>query len=94
MEESTMTMTEMANTLNDKQAYLLYNLSDRWKDEKEYEDFKTYENTLREAFPCMSQATKRPFGVKIPCKDGLLHISIKNLRSGLREITCEEYKKG
>lgn len=55
----------------------------RWQDEKQYEDFKDYEENLRalikETFPDLKvyQVTKQPFGFKVAFEDVKLHFRLK-----------------
>lgn len=60
----------------EKQERLFY-LYGRWQDEKEFEDFKEYEDDMKKCFENAIKGTKRPFGVKIQCSDGVLHIHVK-----------------
>ena len=61
----------------------LINLRERWEEEKDYEDFREYENVMRNLryiqMTCCPVVgfSKRPFGVKLQCGDGVLHLFVK-----------------
>lgn len=60
---------------------LLVNLYERWKDEKEYEDFSEYEEVMKKKADEISEitfikATKRPFGFKFKNQNRDYQVSI------------------
>jgi hypothetical protein len=66
----------------DQQNHICY-LYGRWLDEHEYEDWKDYENELKKIFPTMTKSSKRPFGVFVPCDEGLIHFYLKQDKGSL-----------
>ena len=54
-------------------------LYDRWQDEKEYEDFSEYKETLEKAFTeqgaTVTKVTKSPFAAHFTASDGLRYIA-------------------
>jgi len=64
----------------DKTSNFIFNLYERWQDEKEYEDIADYLTAIQKSIPQAYAITKRPFGIKCKGSDGNLHAFIK--RSG------------
>ena len=76
-----MTKQEIWAAINDdKVSDLLFNVYERWLNEKEYEDIADYLTAIQKSIPEAYAITKRPFGIKCKGSDGNLHAFIK--RSG------------
>jgi len=73
----TMTRQEMAKNINANFSNLMFNLYERWQDEKEYEDFNDYVETFKKHIPETIKGLKRPFGFIVKCSDGNLKTSVK-----------------
>lgn len=71
---------DMAKKVLDEYSNLLYNLYERWQDEKEYEDFNDYVEAFKKHIPETIKGTRRPFGFHIKCDNGILAVEVK--RSG------------
>jgi len=69
---------DKANAVSEQMMPLLSNLWGRWQDEKEYEDWRDYENAIRIAVPLhphpIIKISKRPFGVTFAL--GKYHIQL------------------
>lgn len=68
---------------NEETLVTLINLRERWEEEKDYEDFNDYVECMKNCrlikltnCPVIG-GTKRPFGVKLQCGDGVLHMFVK-----------------
>ena len=75
-----MTKKEAWNRVNtdEKCARFLIYLRDRWADECKYEDINDYLDAVKsQYFPTCYAVTKRPFGYRIKCDDGDIHIVVK-----------------
>lgn len=70
---------------NEETLVTLVNLRGRWEEEKDYEDFNDYVEVMRNLrFIKLTNCpviggTKRPFGVKLQCGDGVLHMFVKTV---------------
>ena len=70
---------------NDNIANVMFNLWERWQDEKMYEDINDYGKVIAEKiqkeFPTWEvkypSGTKKPFGVKVMVNKVYLHIFVK-----------------
>ena len=60
-----------------KNAELICYLWERWQDEHEYEDFNDYFKAVKECIPEITKMTKRPFGFKAECSDGVLTVTVR-----------------
>lgn len=77
-----MKMNEQWNAiLNDKNYGKLLErteyLKERWADESKYEDLQEYAVAIKPYIPNVIKMTSRPFGYKVKCDDGILHIRLK-----------------
>lgn len=72
----------IAHNLMKENEIMLCNLYNRWLDEREYEDFKDYENVMKEkviksSIPCkFIKSMKRPFGFTVIVDNWELSIGI------------------
>lgn len=73
-----MKIKELWQKVNEENADLLFNLYERWQEEKEYEDINDYLVAIQKTIPEAYKISKRPFGVTCKCDDGDLHIFIKS----------------
>lgn len=73
-----MTMNEVWDQVNIRSngERLVY-LYERWLDEREYEDIGDYLATIQTVVPGAYKMTKRPFGFKVRCEDGEIHVTFK-----------------
>ena len=73
-----MTKQEIWVAINtDKTSEFLFNLYERWQDEKEYEDIADYLTAFQKSISQAYAMTKRPFGVKCKGSDGNIHVFVK-----------------
>lgn len=52
-------------------------LYERWQDEKKYEDFNDYIESMKLRVPGLCGMTQRPFAFYVPCSDETLKVSLK-----------------
>ena len=74
-------MKEIIAFINDnKNLNNLINISNRWADEKDFEDWASYEDFMKNCCKIGSfvKATKRPFGFMINYQNQIVHIFLKN----------------
>ena len=74
-----MTTHELWRKVNSNDADLLFNLWERWQDEKDYEDIQDYLLVIQKSIPEAFKITKRPFGIVCKCEDGNIHIFVKKV---------------
>lgn len=55
----------------------LFNLFERYLDEREYEDKEEYKKAILKRFPEANKATVRPFGFSVPCDDGTVFVAVR-----------------
>jgi len=71
-----MKRNQMWEKVNNENAELLISLWERWQDEKEYEDIGDYLKHIQQSIDNVISITKRPFGIKIKCDDGLMKVDV------------------
>lgn len=69
---------DYAATLTKDKLDPLYNLFERYLDEREYEDKEEYKKVILKRFPEADKATVRPFGFSVKCEDGTVFVAVKS----------------
>ena len=78
VKEKASRIIDKLNSKDDKTFDVMCNLYYRWQDEKEYEDINDYLEIIRKHIPEAEKMTKRPFGVLVRIKEGvMLSVSLK-----------------
>jgi hypothetical protein len=77
-----MNLKELVNNENVLNTFV--NLSFRWEDEQEYEDFNDYAEVMGKSVAKNTGSeisdvtgTKKPFGIKFNCEDKKIHLYLK-----------------
>lgn len=76
------TKKQFVADLTQEQCDTLFTMSERWRDENEYEDINEYLLAIKKQIPEAFAITKRPFGVNCKADDGNVKLDV--IRNGNR----------
>lgn len=76
---ASISVRELWEQINNNYSDLLFNLYERWQEEKEYEDINEYLKVIQRYIPQAFKITKRPFAITCRCSDGNMQVSVKRV---------------
>jgi len=84
------TMREVSVYVAENKSDLLFDLYERWGEEKEYEDFNDYIDVVKKNIVEVYKGTKNPFTFIAKCSDGKLEFLLETAKSGKIELNFYE----
>ena len=79
-----MKIREIWSKVSAEHSDLIFNLAERWDDEKKYEDIKDYFEVIKKKIPEAIKMHKQPFGFDAEAEDGIITVSVYKSKGYLK----------